>query len=129
VVLGIWTVMIVMAVEDSVICHYEDAEIFIFCVNDKFTGDLQPSAMPHSTFISIKLIRYFSCVIRNAPFPARFTKIKFSHETLPTAEITSATFTYFLHALTHNQFCVLKLLRLLFIAVNSNQFLIQNYIP
>jgi len=48
--------------------------------------------MPHSTFISIKLIRYFSCVIRNATLPASFTKIKFPHATSSAAEISSATF-------------------------------------
>jgi len=84
--------MIVMAVEDSVICHYEECWNIHILANDKFTGDLQLSSMPHSTFIFIKLIRYFSCVIRNAPFPGRFPKINFHLATSPAPEITTATF-------------------------------------
>jgi len=59
--------------------------------------------MLHSTFISIKLIRYFSCVIRNAPFPARFTKINFPLAKSPTEEIISATFAnYFARNVTQS---------------------------
>jgi len=59
---------------------------------DKLTGGLQPSLMFNSTLISIKLIHYFSCVLRNAPCRATFTKIKFPLATSTTAELSSTTF-------------------------------------
>jgi len=81
-------------------------EIFYFFVKNKFTGGLQPSLMFNYTFISIKLIHYFSRVIRNAPCHATFTKIKFPFALLQNAELSSTTFANYLQALPHNQFRV-----------------------
>ena len=52
---------------------------------------IQPSVMLDFIFISIKFIHYFSCVVRNAPFPASFTKLKFPLAASPTAELPAAT--------------------------------------
>jgi hypothetical protein len=53
----------------------KNAEIVIF-VKDKFTGDLQSFVMPDFTFPSIKILHYFSCVIRNVSLPDSTNKIQ-----------------------------------------------------
>ena len=87
---------------------------FLF-VKDKFTGVLQLFVIPNFTFISIKLFNYFSCVIRNAPSPASFTKIKYPLASSQTAK--------FLHKQLHFYIIIvlyIESLKLLFRAVNSN---------
>jgi len=41
----------------------KNAEILVFFVKDKFTRDLQSFVMPHFTFLPIKIVHYFRCVI------------------------------------------------------------------
>jgi len=65
--------------------------IYIF-VKNKFTGVLQPFVIPDFSFISIQIIHYFSCVIRNTFFPASFTNIHSCLATSPTAKHSSLTF-------------------------------------
>ena len=75
---------------------------FFFFVKDKFAGDLQPSAVPDFAFTSTKFIHYFSYVIRNAHFPANFTKTKF----LLAASTTTETFQHFFFVDVPSLLCV-----------------------
>jgi hypothetical protein len=66
-------------------------EMFIFC-QGKIYCCSAAFIIPDFTFLSIKIVRYFGCLIRHVPFPAIFTKIKSLLATLPTAKLPSATF-------------------------------------
>jgi len=74
VVLGFWTFLLVMLLEVSQMVTTRNVKSFIFCVKDKFTGALQPFVVPDFTFLSIQIVHYFSCAIRNSHFPATFIK-------------------------------------------------------
>jgi hypothetical protein len=129
--LGIWTFLLVMAAECSTACHCESDEIFILFVNDKFTGDRQPFVQPDFTFLSTKIMLYFSYVIRKVPRPDSFTKIKFPRATSPAAKLRHQH----LHFLsTHcrmffiTQSCMWDPLKLLYRAVNTNQLLLHSFL-
>jgi hypothetical protein len=74
VVLGIWTFLLVMLLEVSKMVTTKNVKSFLFCVKDKFTRALQSFVVPDFTFLFIQIVHYFSCAIRNSPFPA--TRIK-----------------------------------------------------
>jgi hypothetical protein len=80
----------------------KDDEIFIYFVHDKFTGDLQPFVLPGFTFLFIKIMHYFSFVIRNVPRPDRFTKIKFPRATSPAAKLRQQHLHFLFHSLLHD---------------------------
>ena len=100
---SIWTFHLGMGMEASVICHSKECWYRFFLVKDKFTGVLQLYAIPVFTFISIKIIRYFSCVTRTAPLmtsPLAITQ---------TTKLSSVTFAISFCSLLHNHHSFLQM--------------------
>ena len=120
-----------MVVQDATICHCEKYWNIHFFVKDKFTEDLQSFVMPDFTFLSIKIVHYFSCVLWNVSLPDSFTKInpllQRSQQQNYFSNICNFFFTH-LHVIIITQFCIWDLLKLLYRAVNSNQLLIHSFL-
>jgi len=121
--LGVWTLLLVMVVENSTIRHYEECWNIHFFVKDKFPGDLQSFVMPDFTFLSITITHYFSCAIRNVSRPDSCVTIKSPPATQPAAKLRQQHLQFYMIIII-TQVCTRDLLKLLFRAVNSNQLLL-----
>jgi len=83
---------------------------YSFFVKDKFIDVLQPFVISGFTFTSIKIIHYFSCVMKISLFPASFTKIKSHFLTSPSAKLSSATHAIsFLLTSTYHHYSILHM--------------------
>jgi len=64
---------------------------YSFFVKDKFIDVFQLFVISDFTFTSIKIIHYFSCVMKISLHLASFTKIIYPSLTSPSAKLSSAT--------------------------------------